>query len=330
MMLVRSAVPELAMSFRLFVYYCFLFGAWAGFLGWLSAILIAPRTTGEDYFPKVLPDSIYGALLGVCVAFALSLLDGLFNYGAQLGKVLGRVFAAVIIGAFSGLFGGFIGSSLYFVVRKMFPGSVLSDVFFIVGWIIIGFLTGFSISVVQVVGSLLTQKDFSGSFRKLRNCVIGGTVGGILGGLMAFTIRVLAAKVTGRDDLFSPTAIGFVAIGACIGLLVGLAQIILKEAWIKVEAGFRPGREMLLAKEKTTIGRAEGSDIALFGDSGVEKAHANIVLEGGRYFLEDLQTPGGSYVNDQKVAGKAPLNAGDLIRVGKSVLRFNERAKRKD
>ena len=49
-------------------------------------------------------------------------------------------------------------------------------------------------------------------------------------------------------------------------------------------------------------GRAEGSDIALFGDSGVEKAHANIVLEGGRYYLEDLQTPGGSFINDQNQA----------------------------
>ncbi len=317
------------MSFRLFVYYCFLLGAWAGFLGWLLAVLIAPHS-GQDYFRRVLPDTIYGGLLGVSVAFGLSLLDGFFNYGFQVGKVLGRVFAAAVIGAFSGLFGSFVGSSLYFVVGEMIPGSVISDVFFVIGWIIVGFLLGFSVSAVDVMRSLIVQKDFSGSLRKLRNCVIGGTIGGVIGGIIAFTIRVLAVKVIGRGDMWSATAIGFVAIGACIGLLVGLAQVILKEAWIKVEAGFRPGREMLLAKEKTTIGRAEGSDIALFGDSGVERAHANIVLEGGRYFLEDLQTPGGSYVNDQKVEGRMPLRAGDLIRVGKSVLRFNERAKRKD
>ena len=87
---------------------------------------------------------------------------------------------------------------------------------------------------------------------------------------------------------------------------------------------------MILTKERTSIGRAEGSDIALFGDSGVEKAHAFIVLERGRYYLEDQATPGGSYVNDQKVDGRFALKAGDLIRVGKSVLRFNERVKRKD
>ena len=121
---------------------------------------------------------------------------------------------------------------------------------------------------------------------------------------------------------------GFVALGMCIGLLVGLAQVILKEAWIKVEAGFRAGREMILAKEKTSVGRAEGVDIALFGDAGVEKLHANIVMEGGRYFLVDSTTPGGSFVNDQRVNGRMPLSSGDIIRMGRSILRFYERQKR--
>ena len=74
---------------------------------------------------------------------------------------------------------------------------------------------------------------------------------------------------------------GFVALGMCIGLLVGLAQVILKEAWIKVEAGFRSGREMILAKDKTSIGRAEGVDIPLFGDAAVGRLHAHIVQRGG-------------------------------------------------
>jgi MFS family permease len=206
--------------------------------------------------------------------------------------------------------------------------STISEVVFVLGWVIVGFVVGFSVSFVEIVRSLMTRKDLAGSLRKLRNCVIGGTVGGIIGGLVAVTVAVVADEVFKRDGMWTPTALGFVAIGACIGLLVGLAQIILKEAWIKVEAGFRPGREMLLAKEQTTIGRAEGSDIALFGDMGVEKAHAFIVLEGGRYYLVDQGTPGGSFVNDQKVDGRMPLTGGDLIKLGKSALRFNERAKR--
>ncbi|MCI0641469.1 MAG: FHA domain-containing protein [Gemmataceae bacterium] len=60
----------------------------------------------------------------------------------------------------------------------------------------------------------------------------------------------------------------------------------------------------------------------------MEKLHANIVLENGRYVLEDATTPGGTYVNDQRVNGRAYLRSRDLIRIGRSVLRFFERQKR--
>jgi hypothetical protein len=324
------------MSFRLFVYYCAIGGAWSGLVGWFLAILLAPaKGDNFDYFPQVMPDTVYGLLLGLAVAFGLSLLDALFNYGNQVGKIVVRVIVAIIVGAFGGLFGSFIGSSLYFFVKRQIVqpyelSPVISETAYVVGWIIVGFLMGFSISVFEILRSLMTKKDFTGALKKMRNCLIGGTTGGFLGGILSLSVISAADHYVQRIGLWTPIALGFIAIGACIGLLVGLAQVILKEAWIKVEAGFRPGREMILAKEKTTIGRAESSDIALFGDAGVEKMHANIVLDGGRYFLEDLQSSGGSFVNDQKVQGRAALKAGDLIKVGKSVLRFHERAKRKD
>jgi hypothetical protein len=270
--------------------------------------------------------SIIGLFLGFAIALGLSFLDAAFSVSLrQMSKVLMRVAAAVVIGVFAGLLGGIVGGTLYFYTQW--------GVTFLVGWTIVGFLIGMSITFFEISVSLVTRKDFSGAFKKFIKCVLGGTLGGILGGILAAILRFLAGVIaSGKDEnlFWMPTALGFIAIGACIGLLVGLAQIILKEAWIKVEAGFRPGRELLISKEKTSIGRAEGSDIGLFGDSGVEKTHAHIVLDGGRYFLEDLKTPGGTFVNDQKVEGKAPLKTGDLIRVGKSVLRFNERAKRKD
>ncbi|HZZ78289.1 MAG TPA: FHA domain-containing protein [Gemmataceae bacterium] len=316
------------MSFRRFVYYCFLLGAWAGFLGWLLGRFMAPSVPvgSSDYFPHVLHESIIGLFLGFSVALFLSFLDATFSLSLRnIGKVIMRVAAATLIGLFGGLLGSFIGGTVFHFLPW--------DSVFLIAWIIVGMLVGMSICAFEVSASLITATDFGSSLKKFIKCVVGGTVGGFLGGFVALILRWLAEFLfSGKDvnALLSPTAIGFVAIGACIGLLVGLAQIILKEAWIKVEAGFRPGREMLLAKEKTTIGRGEGSDIALFGDSGVEKAHACIVLDGGRYYLQDLDTPGGSYVNEQRVEGRMALLSGDLIRVGKSILRFNEKTKRKN
>jgi pSer/pThr/pTyr-binding forkhead associated (FHA) protein len=86
---------------------------------------------------------------------------------------------------------------------------------------------------------------------------------------------------------------------------------------------------MMLAKDETLIGRAEGVDIGLFGEQGIEKQHARIVLKNNRYYLEDNETPGGTFLNNERVAGRMPLSDGDKIQVGTAVLRFGERQKRK-
>mgnify|MGYP002784846552 CR=1 FL=1 len=314
------------MSFRLFVYYCAIVGAWSGFVGWALGRVVqnlSPEQT--SFFTQILVDSFRALCLGFAVALGLSFLDASFNYSLRrIGIVLLSVATAVFIGIFGGMCSGILGGSIFYFLQY--------SVVFLVSWIFVGVMVGLSVGAFQLIMGIVTKKDLGSAIKKVIKCDLGGTIGGMIGGAIALALGKIAELVfvERAHALWTPTALGFIAIGACIGLLVGLAQVMLKEAWIRVEAGFRPGREMLLQKETTTIGRAEGSDIALFGDSGVEKAHANIVKEGGRYYLVDLQTPGGTYVNDQKVEGRTPLKAGDLIRVGKSVLRFNERTKRRD
>ncbi len=182
-----------------------------------------------------------------------------------------------------------------------------------------------------MITSLLRQADTSGAIRKLVNGLLGGLLGGTLGGALAFLLREVWKKLLHGDDvesLWAPTALGFVALGMCIGLLVALTHVVLKDAWVRVEAGFRAGRELILSKEKTTIGRGEQCDIGLFGDNMVEKVHARIVQAGGRYYVEDASSPSGTFVNDQPAAGRVALRSGDRIRVGRSVLCFRERVRR--
>ncbi len=303
------------MSFRLFVYYCALCGGWAGFAGWALGRAFSPSgALGQA--------GIRGMFLGMMVALGLGLVDALWNLSLRrFGLILLRAGSAVLVGAVGGLVGGLAGTWLWQVTDRL-------DLMFVLGWIMTGLLVGISIGACEILMGLMNQHDVGGAVKKLIKCLAGGAAGGAVGGLLALALK-LAGKVFQKPEewLWSPTATGFVILGMCIGLLVGLAQVILKEAWIKVEAGVRPGREMILAKEKTTIGRAEASDIGLFGDNTIEKLHASILLDGNRYYVEDANTPAGTYVNDQRVQGRTPLQSGDLIRLGKSALRFNERRK---
>src|SRR5262245_32526071 len=245
------------MSFRLFIYYCALCGGWAAFVGWVLGVLAAPsHVVGKA--------GIKGLFLGLMVALGLSLVDAIWNVGMrQTGKILGRVSVALVVGAVGRLIGGMTGQLLYQAADEM-------QLFFVLGWTLTGLLVGAAIGVFEILSSLVRQRDVSGAGKKLLKCLMGGTAGGVLGGVLAMLLKMgWESAFSGRDPdtLWSPTAMGFVALGMSIGLLVGLAQVILKEAWIKVEAGFRAGREMIVAKERTTIGRAEACDIGLFGDN---------------------------------------------------------------
>jgi hypothetical protein len=314
------------MSFRLFIYYCALCGGWAAFFGWIFGKLL---TSGENQ-NDLLSTGLMGMFLGLFVALGLGLVDALWNLSlTQAAQISMRVGTALVVGAIGGFLGGLIGQLLYAPSQEG-TGSP-SVIFFVFGWTLTGSLIGASVGSFELTTAMMRKQDVSGAKKKLIKALIGGAAGGVVGGILALLLRMTWGSIfSGKDPnaLWSPTATGFVALGMCIGLLIGLAQVILKEAWIRVESGFRPGREKILEKERTSIGRAEACDIGLFGDPGVEKMHANIVLAGNSYFLEDFNTPGGTYLNDQRVTGRMPLRSGDLIRVGKSVLCFRERQKR--
>ncbi|MFO0964643.1 MAG: FHA domain-containing protein [Gemmataceae bacterium] len=304
------------MSFRLFIYYCGLCGGWAALVGWILGRLLAP---GDS----VGRDAVLGFSLGLMVAFGLGLVDSVWNLGIrQFGRVSIRVLIGVLVGAVGGLLGGLLGHFLNWL-----SGGFL----FTLAWAFTGLLVGASIGSFEMLSAFITKREGRSARKKFVKCMMGGTIGGFLGGVLAWLFRLAFASLLSSKNeqwLWSPTAWGFVALGAFIGLLVGMAQVLLKEAWIKVEAGFRPGREMILAKDDIVIGRSEGSDVALFGDSGVEKLHASINKIGDQYFIEDKGSAGGTLVNDRPLRGRAPLRSGDLIRVGRSVLRFYERQKR--
>jgi MFS family permease len=302
------------MSFKLFVYYCAIIGGWAAYLTWgvvqgtgLRASFEAGRTGAKTYV------ALTGALLGLLVAGAIGLVDALMN-AVGFQRVV-RVLVCMGVGLLGGLVGGFLGEVIY--------EASASPVLLVIGWILAGVAIGASIGVFDIIRAGTSGENMRAALNKTLNGVYGGFLGGFLGGLPFGALQTSASLP--RSNL----TIGLVILGLCIGLFVGIAQVVLKEAWLKVEAGFRAGRELLLTKDETTIGRAESCDLGMFGDMTIEKLHASILLQDNRYLLQDAKTPGGTWLNDKRVEGKpVPLKNGDTIRVGKSLLRFGERAKR--
>ena len=304
------------MSFRWFIYYCSLLGGCAAYLGW--AVGRVPPVQHH-----VWQAAVKGLFLGLLLAVVLTVIDILWNLAGQKSlTVILRLVVAGLVGSLGGFMGGMSGQFLYEKTNMA--------VFLLLGWTVTGLLIGIAPGLFDLFSRLLSNEDARGAIRKVLNGILGGTLGGIVGSLLFLAMQKGWEAAVGdrANELWSPSATGFVALGLCIGLFIGLAQVFLKEAWIKVVEGFRAGRELILTRPNITIGRAEGCEIALFGDNGIEKQHATIQLEGGRYFVEDLETPGGTFINGERIRDRVPLRAGDEIQVGRSVLRFGERAKR--
>ncbi|MEZ6124554.1 MAG: GGDEF domain-containing protein [Planctomycetaceae bacterium] len=78
---------------------------------------------------------------------------------------------------------------------------------------------------------------------------------------------------------------------------------------------------MRLTAESVTIGRDHGCDITI-SDQAMSRAHAVIEQRQGNYFLSDLGSTNGTWLNDKAVRGRVALNGGELIRMGGSILKF--------
>ena len=77
------------------------------------------------------------------------------------------------------------------------------------------------------------------------------------------------------------------------------------------------GIEHTLAGRAVTIGREEG-DIVLEGDNASSRTHARITFEEGEYWIEDLGSTNGTWVNRHRIRKKVELHRGDVVEIGES------------
>ena len=91
-----------------------------------------------------------------------------------------------------------------------------------------------------------------------------------------------------------------------------LSQLIVTE-------GALAGTRIALTGKPILIGRANDSTLVLTDDYASTR-HARVSESNGVWYLEDLGSTNGTYVGQTKVTGPVPLEAGVLIRIGKTAM----------
>ncbi|HJQ01953.1 MAG TPA: FHA domain-containing protein [Jatrophihabitans sp.] len=91
-----------------------------------------------------------------------------------------------------------------------------------------------------------------------------------------------------------------------------LSQLIVTE-------GALAGTRIALTGKPILIGRANDSTLVLTDDYASTR-HARISETNGVWYLEDLGSTNGTYIGQTKVTGPVPLEAGVLIRIGKTAM----------
>jgi hypothetical protein len=73
--------------------------------------------------------------------------------------------------------------------------------------------------------------------------------------------------------------------------------------------------------DELILGRSGKCHIVL-GDTYASQIHARVFRRNGQFFLEDMGSTNGTYLNSRKVTAPTPVNRGDRARIGRTELEF--------
>jgi hypothetical protein len=86
-----------------------------------------------------------------------------------------------------------------------------------------------------------------------------------------------------------------------------------------VTAGPLAGTRITLGEQPILIGRADDSTLVLTDDFASSR-HARLTNRGGQWYVEDLGSTNGTYLDQQRVQGPLLVTPGTPIRIGQTAL----------
>ncbi|HZQ08539.1 MAG TPA: FHA domain-containing protein [Anaerolineae bacterium] len=290
------------------IYHNIVFGGFGGLAAYLLVGSL-PDLVVNDLFWELL----IGVVAGACIGGALGAVDGALGR-RWLVIVLGIIQGAAF-GAVGGIIGLAIGEGLFLLTQGGFLGRAI-------GWGVLGAIVGTSEGIANRAP------------RKISYGVIGGALGGLVGGALFEELTELALNASGNTQLAQDLAagVGLVLVGACIGALIALVEIVAVGAYFKIVRGKQEGKDFNLVKPTMTIGRDDGNDIPLY-DAEIEKRGAAIVHSRGATVRIESKNGRAVLLTRRKDKQPTPiltsetLEDGDRVQLGKTVLLLRKRGK---
>ena len=68
--------------------------------------------------------------------------------------------------------------------------------------------------------------------------------------------------------------------------------------------------------------KREMSGIVLDYDKSVSSKHCEISVRDGKFYIRDLQSANGTYVNGSKILAETEIYSGNILKLGRLELRF--------
>lgn len=88
---------------------------------------------------------------------------------------------------------------------------------------------------------------------------------------------------------------------------------------ILVTGGPLVGMSIPLSGRDVILGRSPASTLVL-SDEFVSSRHARLRFENGQWWIDDLGSSNGTFVDDERIAEPRAVNVGDNIRIGQTTL----------
>jgi VWFA-related protein len=98
-------------------------------------------------------------------------------------------------------------------------------------------------------------------------------------------------------------------------------ELLQTNAWLVERDGINAGKKIQIQHEETTIGK-DSNNIIVLEDKSVSKKHAKIKVIKNSFYLFDMASDKGTYLNEHKLLRPKLLYDWDEIRIGKKIFIF--------